>query len=93
MRSAPAQGMLHTSAGVFPHDLSVCCPSIPAPLVPVLFSASTGSERAPFEMPRCSDLRSLCILLCVLSRYILEGKELEFYMKKTQKKKGKSAAA
>jgi small subunit ribosomal protein S8e len=26
-------------------------------------------------------------------RYILEGKELEFYMKKLQKKKGKGAAA
>lgn len=28
-----------------------------------------------------------------LCRYILEGKELEFYMKKLQKKKGKGAAA
>lgn len=26
------------------------------------------------------------------SRYILEGKELEFYMKKLQRKKGKGAA-
>jgi hypothetical protein len=29
----------------------------------------------------------------VLFRYILEGKELEFYLKKIQKKKGKGAAA
>lgn len=28
-----------------------------------------------------------------IDRYILEGKELEFYMKKLQKKKGKAAAA
>jgi len=28
----------------------------------------------------------------MMCRYILEGKELEFYMKKIQKKKGKGAA-
>lgn len=28
----------------------------------------------------------------IFGRYILEGKELEFYMKKLQKKKGKGAA-
>jgi hypothetical protein len=31
-----------------------------------------------------------CDILC---RYILEGKELEFYLKKIQKKKSKGAAA
>lgn len=39
-----------------------------------------------------------CILFCYvtklhLNRYILEGKELEFYMKKIQRKKGKGASA
>ena len=34
----------------------------------------------------------LCELQLVLGRYILEGKELEFYMKKIQRKKGKAAA-
>ncbi|GFZ20089.1 ribosomal protein S8e family protein [Actinidia rufa] len=42
------------------------------------------------------------LLACISSRpgqcgradgYILEGKELEFYMKKIQRKKGKGAAA
>jgi len=31
-------------------------------------------------------------VLQMMCRYILEGKELEFYMKKIQKKKGKGAA-
>lgn len=30
--------------------------------------------------------------LIAIDRYILEGKELEFYMKKLQKKKGKAGA-
>jgi small subunit ribosomal protein S8e len=29
----------------------------------------------------------------LIHRYILEGKELEFYMRKLQKKKGKGASA
>ena len=33
------------------------------------------------------------LLKCFPFRYILEGKELEFYMKKIQRKKGKGAAA
>jgi len=32
------------------------------------------------------------LIFSKLCRYILEGKELEFYMKKLQKKKGKGAA-
>lgn len=35
---------------------------------------------------------SLYFFHVISNRYILEGKELEFYMKKLQKKKGKSAA-
>ena len=31
--------------------------------------------------------------LQIFDRYILEGKELEFYMKKLQRKKGKGAGA
>jgi hypothetical protein len=30
---------------------------------------------------------------CLCCRYVLEGKELEFYQKKIHKKKGKGAAA
>ena len=33
------------------------------------------------------------VLVLVLCRYILEGKELEFYLKKLQKKKGGKTAA
>lgn len=36
----------------------------------------------------------LCLAWLIVSgnRYILEGKELEFYMKKLQRKKGKGAS-
>lgn len=34
-----------------------------------------------------------CFMETVCNRYILEGKELEFYMKKIQRKKGKGAGA
>lgn len=32
------------------------------------------------------------VMVLFIIRYILEGKELEFYMKKIQRKKGKSGA-
>jgi hypothetical protein len=34
-----------------------------------------------------------CYVKWICNRYILEGKELEFYMKKIQRKKGKGAGA
>jgi hypothetical protein len=39
------------------------------------------------------ELQVAYIFLSLNHRYILEGKELEFYMRKLQKKKGKGAAA
>lgn len=38
-------------------------------------------------------LFDLMDMITVMHRYILEGKELEFYMKKIQRKKGKGAGA
>lgn len=38
-------------------------------------------------------LFDLMDVIIVMHRYILEGKELEFYMKKIQRKKGKGAGA
>ncbi len=37
-------------------------------------------------------IRTLALLLTAAFRYILEGRELEFYVKKMQKKKGKHAS-
>ena len=37
--------------------------------------------------------KSLLMFMLMCGRYILEGKELEFYMKKIQRKKGKGAGA
>ena len=38
---------------------------------------------------RLTCLQQSCVSLTVRCRYILEGRELEFYVKKMQKKKGK----
>jgi len=42
------------------------------------------------DVKRTQSADNRCDFSC---RYILEGKELEFYLKKIQKKKGKGAAA
>ena len=54
-----------------------------------------GKYEAVFVVFLCNliDCSTSFFLSISSVRYILEGKELEFYMKKIQRKKGKSAGA
>ena len=53
-------------------------------------ASAHGPARADAAMGALRDcVHTLALLLTAAFRYILEGRELEFYVKKMQKKKGK----